>query len=122
MDKQEQIRQLQAEWKESPRWKGIDRTYSAEEVVKLRGTVQIEHTLARLGAVHARIAQVGKDMMGAYYQTEEELLANQLAKLGKAQYQPAIIERNARAEIQALQELRLCVVEKQRMLLDSKAD
>ena len=50
MDKQEQIRQLQAEWKESPRWKGIDRTYSAEEVVKLRGTVQIEHTLARLGA------------------------------------------------------------------------
>ena len=50
MDKQEQIRQLQAEWKESPRWKGIDRTYSAEEVVKLLGTVQIEHTLARLGA------------------------------------------------------------------------
>jgi isocitrate lyase len=50
MDKQEQIRQLKAEWKESPRWKGIDRTYSAEDVVKLRGTVQIEHTLARLGA------------------------------------------------------------------------
>ena len=50
MDKQEQIRQLQAEWNESPRWKGIDRTYSAEDVVKLRGTVQIEHTLARNGA------------------------------------------------------------------------
>jgi len=50
MDKQEQIRQLQAEWKDSPRWNGIDRTYSAEDVVKLRGTVQIEYTLARLGA------------------------------------------------------------------------
>jgi isocitrate lyase len=50
MDRQEQIRKLEAEWKESPRWKGIDRTYSAEDVVKLRGTVQIEHTLARQGA------------------------------------------------------------------------
>ena len=50
MDRQEQIRKLQAEWKESPRWKGLDRTYSAEDVVKLRGTVQIEHTLARQGA------------------------------------------------------------------------
>ena len=50
MDRQEQIKKLEAEWKESPRWNGVDRTYSAEEVVKLRGTVQIEHTLARLGA------------------------------------------------------------------------
>ena len=50
MDRQEQIRQLQADWKENPRWTGIDRTYSAEDVVKLRGTVQIEHTLARVGA------------------------------------------------------------------------
>ena len=50
MNRQEQIRKLEAEWAESPRWKGIDRTYSAEDVVKLRGTVQIEHTLARQGA------------------------------------------------------------------------
>jgi isocitrate lyase len=50
MDRQEQIRKLEAEWSESPRWKGIDRTYSAEDVVKLRGTVQIEYTLARQGA------------------------------------------------------------------------
>ena len=50
MDRKQQIRQLETEWKESPRWKGIDRTYSAEDVVKLRGTVQIEHTLARQGA------------------------------------------------------------------------
>ena len=50
MNRQEQISKLEAEWADSPRWKGVERSYSAEEVVKLRGTVQIEHTLARLGA------------------------------------------------------------------------
>ncbi|MDJ0711098.1 MAG: isocitrate lyase [Woeseiaceae bacterium] len=50
MTKQEQIQKLEAEWADSPRWKGVRRTYSAEDVVKLRGTVQIEHTLARQGA------------------------------------------------------------------------
>src|SRR5690606_26636202 len=33
-----------------PRWKGIKRPYSAEEVVRLRGSLQLDHTLARLGA------------------------------------------------------------------------
>src|SRR5207342_1784402 len=32
------------------RWEGIERPYSAEDVLRLRGTVQVEHTLARLGA------------------------------------------------------------------------
>ena len=50
MTRQEQIRKLESDWADSPRWKGIERSYSAEDVVKLRGTVQIEHTLARLGA------------------------------------------------------------------------
>jgi isocitrate lyase len=50
MNKQEQIKRLEKEWAENPRWKGVERSYSAEDVVKLRGTVQIEHTLARLGA------------------------------------------------------------------------
>ena len=35
---------------QAPRWKGVERDYSAEDVVKLRGTVMVEHTLARLGA------------------------------------------------------------------------
>ena len=43
----EQIRQ---EWTTSPRWAGITRNYSAEDVVRLRGTVHVEHSLARLGA------------------------------------------------------------------------
>ena len=46
----EQVRKLEDEWANSPRWKGITRTYSAADVVKLRGTVQIEHTLARMGS------------------------------------------------------------------------
>ncbi|MEQ5186037.1 isocitrate lyase [Providencia rettgeri] len=45
----EQIAQLENEWKKS-RWKGITRPYAAEEVIKLRGSVNPEHTLARKGA------------------------------------------------------------------------
>jgi isocitrate/methylisocitrate lyase len=41
---------LRSHWDTSPRWRGIERTYSAEDVIGLRGTVTIEHTLARLGA------------------------------------------------------------------------
>ncbi|QCU79007.1 isocitrate lyase [Citricoccus sp. SGAir0253] len=42
--------QLQHDWDHNPRWATVERTYSAEEVVKLRGRVQEEHTLARRGA------------------------------------------------------------------------
>jgi isocitrate lyase len=38
---------LKKDWAENPRWKGIQRGYTAEDVVKLRGSVHIEHTLAR---------------------------------------------------------------------------
>lgn len=44
------IRQLQKEWAENPRWQGIKRNYSAEDVVRLRGSLVEEHTLARRGA------------------------------------------------------------------------
>lgn len=42
--------QLEADWSENPRWEGITRPYSGEQVVRLRGAVQIEHTLAKIGA------------------------------------------------------------------------
>jgi isocitrate lyase len=42
--------QLTQEWTTQPRWAGITRPYPAEEVVRLRGTVHVEHSLARLGA------------------------------------------------------------------------
>jgi isocitrate lyase len=41
---------LQAEWQRDDRWTGIERQYSAEDVVRLRGSVPVEHTLARRGA------------------------------------------------------------------------
>jgi isocitrate lyase len=41
---------LRKDWSENPRWKGIARGYTAEDVVRLRGSVHIEHTLARRGA------------------------------------------------------------------------
>jgi isocitrate lyase len=41
---------LRHEWETDPRWAGIERTYSAEDVIRLRGSVQEEHTLARRGA------------------------------------------------------------------------
>ena len=42
--------QLTQEWASDPRWEGIERDYTAEDVVKLRGRIQEEHTLARRGA------------------------------------------------------------------------
>jgi isocitrate lyase len=46
----QQADQLRTQWATSARWKNIERTYSAEDVVRLQGTVREEHTLARLGA------------------------------------------------------------------------
>jgi isocitrate lyase len=41
---------LETQWRTDDRWSGIERTYGAEDVVRLRGSVVEEHTLARLGA------------------------------------------------------------------------
>ncbi|HET7890260.1 MAG TPA: isocitrate lyase [Candidatus Sulfotelmatobacter sp.] len=38
------------DWASNPRWKGVQRPYSAEDVLRLRGSIHIEHTLARMGA------------------------------------------------------------------------
>ncbi|AGW90951.1 MULTISPECIES: isocitrate lyase [Cupriavidus] len=50
MNRQEQIQALQKDWDTNPRWKGIKRNFTAEDVVRLRGSVQVEHTLARRGS------------------------------------------------------------------------
>jgi len=46
----EQIAELQHDWDTNPRWAGIKRNYSAEDVVRLRGSVPVEHTIAKNGA------------------------------------------------------------------------
>lgn len=48
--REQQAQDLQKEWADSPRWRGIRRGYNADTVVRLRGSLQIEHTLARRGA------------------------------------------------------------------------
>ena len=50
MYSKEDVARLEQDWKTNPRWKGIVRTYSAEKVVQLRGSLHIDHTYARLGA------------------------------------------------------------------------
>ena len=46
----QQTAALQKDWNENPRWKGVKRSYSAADVVRLRGSLPIEHTIARRGA------------------------------------------------------------------------
>ncbi|SDI60148.1 isocitrate lyase [Natribacillus halophilus] len=47
---QQQVDELNRQWETEERWQGVERPYSAEDVVRLRGSLQIEHTLARKGA------------------------------------------------------------------------
>ena len=45
-----EVERLKKDWAENPRWNGIERGYTAEDVVRLRGSVHIEHTLAKRGS------------------------------------------------------------------------
>ena len=53
--------QIQKDWDTNPRWAGITRNYTAADVVRLRGTVHVEHSIARLGA----------EKLWGYLQTED---------------------------------------------------
>lgn len=50
MGRNERIQQLNEQWEMDKRWEGVTRTYTAEEVIRLRGSLDIEHTLARRGS------------------------------------------------------------------------
>jgi isocitrate lyase len=50
MKDQDRINALVADWATNPRWKGIERPFTAEEVIKLRGSYDLEYSVARLGA------------------------------------------------------------------------
>ena len=50
IDSMKTAEQLERDWRENPRWKGVERTYAGKDVVKLRGSVAVEHTLARRGS------------------------------------------------------------------------
>ena len=48
--REQQIKDLKKDWADNPRWASVKRDYSAEDVVRLRGSVQPEHTIAKNGA------------------------------------------------------------------------
>jgi len=48
--REQQAQALAKDWAENSRWKGINRNYTADDVVRLRGSVQVEHTLAKRGS------------------------------------------------------------------------
>ncbi|MDE3228337.1 MAG: hypothetical protein KGO05_00530, partial [Chloroflexota bacterium] len=50
LEQSQRVADLTRAWQEDARWQGVTRPYSAEDVLRLRGSVVIEHTLARLGA------------------------------------------------------------------------
>ena len=50
MKTQDRIQALITDWTTNPRWKGVERPYTAEEVVKLQGSYKLEYSIARLGA------------------------------------------------------------------------
>src|SRR5689334_14494062 len=47
LSREQQIAALEKDWATNPRWKGIERGYTAADVVRLRGSFPIEHTIAR---------------------------------------------------------------------------
>src|SRR6266566_9983786 len=64
---EEQTRQLERQWEQDERWASIRRSYGAEEVVRLRGSVTPECTLARLGAERLwRLLTSSSETQGGY--------------------------------------------------------
>ncbi|HEY0262693.1 MAG TPA: hypothetical protein VGB95_06680, partial [Chitinophagales bacterium] len=49
--KQERAALLKKDWETNPRWKGVERPYSAEDVINIAGSVQIEYSIAKQGAI-----------------------------------------------------------------------
>jgi isocitrate lyase len=49
-NREQEVAALKKDWAENPRWKGLKRGYTAEDVVRLRGSLKVEYTLAKVGA------------------------------------------------------------------------
>src|SRR4051794_13509218 len=61
----QEAQNLETHWSTAPRWQGIERTYSAEDVIRLRGSISVEHTLARLGAERLWCLMTTKEYVAA---------------------------------------------------------
>ena len=83
MTREEQIKQLENDWATNPRWKNVKRGYSAEDVVRLRGSVQPEHTIAKKGA-EKLWALVNGDAKKGYVNAFGAITAGQAMQQAKA--------------------------------------
>ena len=50
-------KQIERDWETNPRWNGVTRSYTAAEVLKLRGSIDVEYTLAELGQDAGHVAE-----------------------------------------------------------------
>ncbi len=77
---QHEINKLAEDWKFNKRWQGIERPYTPQDVLRLRGSIQIEHTLARMGA--ERLWQLMKE--DPYVHALGALTGNQAVQMVQA--------------------------------------
>jgi len=80
MSQQAHLQALHEDWSENSRWNGVERSYSPEDVVRLRGSVPIEYTLARRGA--NRLWKLLNE--GPYVSSLGALTGNQAMQMAKA--------------------------------------
>ena len=81
---EEKVQALQHEWDTNPRWSHIQRDYTAEEVVKLQGTVQEENTLAKRGSEKLWDQLTSEYQQGKYTNSLGALTGNQAVQQVKA--------------------------------------
>ena len=89
---QEQTAQLEEQWAQDERWAGIERTYSAEDVVRLRGSVVPECTLGRVGSERLwRLLTSAPEGRGGYINALGALTGGQAVQMVKAGLQAIYI-------------------------------
>ena len=57
MDFARQVRELEEEWAKDARWSGVRRDYTAEDVVALRGSFRVDHTIARYLDLYTELSE-----------------------------------------------------------------
>ena len=83
LTREQQVAELEKDWATNPRWKGVKRGYSAADVVRLRGSLPIEHTLAKRGA-EKLWAKINGDSKKGYVNAFGAISAGQAMQQAKA--------------------------------------
>ena len=80
----QQSKQLQQDWETNPRWKNAKRTYSAEDVIRLRGSIHPEYTIAKRSAEKLWNLTYGNSSKKGYVNCMGALTAGQAMQQAKA--------------------------------------